>query len=102
MWVTVVYGVVFVINDGQDESKVPLTSLENRVSYEINIIVACAARLPAHRGRPQIVGGEDVDPIGKYPWQASLVVVGGSHNCGASLISNRHLTTAAHCVPRGP
>ena len=55
-----------------------------------------------------IVGGADVDPIGKWPWQASLQI-GTSHNCGAVLIENpdgsdNHIyaLTAAHCVESAP
>ncbi|EFN87985.1 Chymotrypsin-1 [Harpegnathos saltator] len=51
-----------------------------------------------HVGLPtsQIVGGHDA-PNGKFPYQVSLRL-DNKHFCGGSIINNRTILTAAHCV----
>lgn len=44
----------------------------------------------------RIVGGRPTIP-NRYPWIARLVYDGRFH-CGASLINNDYVITAAHCV----
>ena len=46
----------------------------------------------------EIVGGEDCD-ISEYPWQAAIYVDG--YLCGASIINEYWILTAAHCVEEG-
>lgn len=44
----------------------------------------------------RIVGGRPAEP-NKYPWLARLVYDGKFH-CGASLLTNDYVITAAHCL----
>ena len=57
-------------------------------------------------GDPKFISGahnnEETNPVGEWPWMASLGFYSDDnkwqHQCGATLISNRHFLTAAHCA----
>ncbi|WNG48378.1 DUF1986 domain-containing protein [Archangium minus] len=45
----------------------------------------------------EIVGGSDTS-ISTHPWQISLQFTSGSHLCGGSILNERWILTAQHCV----
>jgi len=81
---------------------VSVTSLKMKIATSLVValvaLFAHAQAAPSRRNAENfIVGGRDVNPVGKWPHQASLQQ-NNRHICGASLISTRWLVTAAHCV----
>jgi len=87
-------------NQGKSNSKQDLEesgkSNENIASpTEANreLSVDCKCGVPGESTN-RIIGGSEVSPH-QYPW---LVRLQGSHYCTGSLISDRHVLTAFHCV----
>nr|XP_012144316.1 PREDICTED: transmembrane protease serine 9-like [Megachile rotundata] len=58
----------------------------------------CSCECGVSNQEHRIVGGKPTSP-NKYPWVARLVYEGRFH-CGASLVNNDYVLTAAHCVRR--
>ncbi|XP_007940996.1 transmembrane protease serine 11F [Orycteropus afer afer] len=56
--------------------------------------------IPPSTSTERIIHGRKTAMDGEWPWQASLQLIGVGHQCGASLISNTWLVTAAHCFRR--
>ena len=53
-----------------------------------------------YNGPSRIIGGQETD-VNEYPWQVGLLFSTFSDKtpgCGGSIISNRHILTAAHCT----
>ena len=64
--------------------------------------IALAAKCPIFSICSRIVGGEEAC-LGEYPWLALIGYTSGkgsdvTWSCGGSLIGNKHVLTAAHCV----
>lgn len=60
------------------------------------ILIACGEKMVAPEVGPKIVGGNNAKE-GAWPWLTALSY-NGKLLCGASLVSNAWLVSAAHCV----
>uniref|UniRef100_A0A8B9CC70 Peptidase S1 domain-containing protein n=1 Tax=Anser brachyrhynchus TaxID=132585 RepID=A0A8B9CC70_9AVES len=67
---------------------------------DLQVLLLCAAEQHAlsiaKASSLRIVGGLSSAETGDWPWQASLQY-NNIHRCGATLISNTWLVSAAHC-----
>lgn len=67
---------------------------ENIIKTSFVCPTACGT---ANRG-PRVVGGK-VTEANEYPWLVSLSYRGKLY-CGAALVNDRYLISAAHCIKR--
>ncbi|XP_014598200.1 PREDICTED: chymotrypsin-1 [Polistes canadensis] len=65
------------------------------MSYLAFFVVCLVATVFAEP--PERVVGGTRAAIGEFPYQVSIRI-GNQHTCGGSIISSRHILTAAHCV----
>ncbi|XP_049794565.1 trypsin delta-like [Schistocerca nitens] len=89
------------INSVRPQQPLATASRMQRLALLFVCLLGSAVALPARtrlwsRGNSRIIGGSNAN-IANYPWQLSFQY-GGSHICGASIISSTWALTAAHCV----
>ncbi|XP_033114149.1 uncharacterized protein LOC117114582 [Anneissia japonica] len=59
----------------------------------------CGIKMTSSGVHARIVGGTNAKR-GSWPWQAQLILKGGGHYCGGTLISEDYVISAAHCFAR--
>lgn len=73
-----------------------MLSQNYQVLFAVALLFSIANGSPAIENR--IYGGQEAE-LGQFPHMVSLRYL-HKHLCGASILSNRFVLTAAHCCPR--
>nr|XP_006812891.1 PREDICTED: plasma kallikrein-like [Saccoglossus kowalevskii] len=76
-----------------EERNVPRTRMK---VYVVRKPYQCGRPLVEEPSSSRIVGGTEATR-GVWPWQVSLSKSDGGHICGASVLTNNWIVTAAHC-----
>lgn len=76
----------------------PGTAVGNK-PLKLELIVYFFKACGIENGSERIVGGEEAEP-NRYPWMVSITRSwqGAASFCGGTLITDRHILTAAHCL----
>lgn len=71
-----------------------------KLSPVLFALLTTSSLIQASTPSPRIIGGTTA-PANAWPWMASLLTAQNEFFCGGSLIGNRYVLTAAHCVESG-
>jgi len=71
-----------------------------KLKFDESCECGVAPKPKKHGGLWRVVNGDEAS-LGSHPWAVSLEQESGAYFCGGSIISNKYIVTAAHCVTKG-